>query len=55
MAFKKRSGFGVLLNTSFNIQEPVVCTPEQALRTFVKSSMDCLAIEDYLVWRDVSQ
>ena len=49
--FKKCSGFGVLLNTSFNVQEPVVCTPEQAIRTFKKSSMDYLAIEDYLVQR----
>lgn len=49
--FKKLSGFGVLLNTSFNIQEPVVCTPQQAIRTFCKSSMDYLAIEDYLVQR----
>ena len=52
--FKQRSGFGVLLNTSFNIQEPIVCTPEQAIRTFAKSSMDCLAIEDYLVERVVA-
>ncbi len=50
-AFKRLSGFGILLNTSFNIQEPIVCTPEQALRTFTRSSMDCLAIEDYLVER----
>ena len=49
--FKKLSGYGVLLNTSFNIQEPVVCTPAQALATFERSSMDCLAIEDYLVER----
>ena len=50
-AFKAHSGFGVLLNTSFNIQEPIVCTPEHALATFERSSMDCLAIEDYLVER----
>lgn len=48
-AFKALSGFGVLLNTSFNIQEPIVCTPAHALATFERSSMDCLAIEDYLV------
>jgi carbamoyltransferase len=47
--FKRASGFGVLLNTSFNIQEPVVCSPEQAIATFLRSSMDGLAIEDYLV------
>lgn len=50
-AFKRLSGFGVLLNTSFNIQEPIVCTPTEAIRTFASSSMDCLAIENYLVWR----
>lgn len=47
--FKRLSGFGVLLNTSFNIQEPIVCTPEHALATFERSSMDCLAIENFLV------
>ena len=50
-AFKARSGFGVLLNTSFNIQEPVVCTPAHAIRTFLNSTMDCLAIEGFLVER----
>jgi carbamoyltransferase len=53
--FSKRSGFGVLLNTSFNIQEPIVCTPEQALATFSKSSMDCLALEDFLVRRSTPE
>lgn len=49
--FKKHSGFGVLLNTSFNIQEPIVCTPQDAIRTFSRSSMDCLSIGNYLVRR----
>lgn len=49
--FKKRSGFGVLLNTSFNIQEPIVCTPEHAIATFLRSSMDVLALENYIVER----
>ena len=47
--FRKLSGFGVLLNTSFNIQEPIVCTPQHAVNTFTNSSMDCLAIGDFLV------
>lgn len=49
--FKKCSRFSVLINTSFNIQEPVVCTPDQAKRTFKNCSMNYLAIEDYLVQR----
>ena len=49
--FKKLSGFGALLNTSFNIQEPIVCTPLEAIRTFSRSSMDCLSIGNYLVRR----
>lgn len=40
----------VLLNTSFNLSdEPIVCTPEDALRTFMRSSLDLLCIEDCLV------
>ena len=47
--FKKIKGYGVLLNTSFNIQEPIVCTPKQALKTFLKSDLDYLFIGDYIL------
>ena len=52
--FGERTGVPVLLNTSFNIQEPIVNRPEQALRTFLGSDVDLLAIGNYLcdrAWR----
>jgi carbamoyltransferase len=48
-AFRARSGVGVVLNTSFNVSEPIVATPEQALTTFLASGMDALALGPYLV------
>jgi carbamoyltransferase len=48
--FEKISGVPVLLNTSFNIQEPIVCTPEEAVATFLRSSVDSLVLEN--VWVD---
>jgi carbamoyltransferase len=44
MAFEARTGVPVLLNTSFNENEPVVCTPDQALDCFLRTRMDVLAI-----------
>jgi carbamoyltransferase len=46
--FEKETGVPVLLNTSFNIQEPIVCTPEEAVGTFLRSSVDSLILED--IW-----
>ena len=51
--FGRRSGVPVLLNTSFNIQEPIVYDPGQALATFRASGVDALAIGPYLVTRDM--
>ncbi|MCU0664032.1 MAG: carbamoyl transferase [Myxococcota bacterium] len=48
---RSRCGLGMVLNTSFNISEPIVCTPEHALCTFAKSRMDALAIGPFLVRR----
>ena len=47
--FEQLTGVPVLLNTSFNIQEPIVCTSEDALATFARSGVDALAIGDYWV------
>ncbi len=48
---KKLTGTGVILNTSFNIHgDPVVCSPQDALDTLIKTGCDYLAIENYLVW-----
>jgi carbamoyltransferase len=48
-AFEERSGYGVIVNTSFNIRgEPIVCTPEDAYRCFMFTDMDALVLENYL-------
>ncbi|MHC4600934.1 MAG: carbamoyltransferase family protein [Planctomycetota bacterium] len=52
-AFKARKGYGVLLNTSFNLGgQPIVCDPKDALGTFFASGLDGLFIEDFLVWKE---
>jgi carbamoyltransferase len=48
-AFEKKTGCAVLVNTSFNVRgEPIVCTPGDAYRCFMRTGMDALYIEDYL-------
>ena len=47
--FKKQTGVPVLLNTSFNIQEPIVCSPQDAINTFKRSKMDHLVIDNFIV------
>ncbi len=49
--FEALTGVPVLLNTSFNIQEPIVCTPKEALTTFSASGVDALALGDVWVTR----
>ncbi|MDQ4068126.1 MAG: carbamoyltransferase [Actinomycetota bacterium] len=49
--FQAITGVPVLLNTSFNVQEPIVCTPQDAVRTFQNASFDALVLEDNLVVR----
>jgi carbamoyltransferase len=49
-AFGRRTGVPVLLNTSFNVAgEPIVETPDDALRTFLASGMDLLVLGDQVV------
>jgi len=49
-AFKKKTGCAVLINTSFNVRgEPIVCTPEDALRCFWGTEMDVLVLEDQVI------
>ncbi|MCG6893915.1 MAG: carbamoyltransferase [Desulfobacteraceae bacterium] len=48
-AFRERTGFGLLVNTSFNVRgEPIVCSPDDAYRCFMKTNIDALVMEDYL-------
>ena len=49
-AFEKRTGCGVLVNTSFNVRgEPIVCTPTDAYRCFMRTEMDYLIVENLLL------
>ncbi len=48
--FEARTGCAVLVNTSFNVRgEPIVCTPEDAYRCFMRTEMDYLVIENFLL------
>ncbi len=52
-AFERLTGCPILLNTSFNIKgEPIVCTPEDALRCFITTDIDCLILEDCIIERE---
>jgi len=47
--FEKITGVPVLLNTSFNENEPIVCTPKEAVDCFLRTDFDILSIGDFLV------
>jgi carbamoyltransferase len=51
-AFQIRTGVPVLLNTSFNENEPICCTPEEAVETFRRTKMDVLVLGDFFVDKD---
>ncbi len=50
-AFNKKTGVPILLNTSFNENEPIVNTPANALDCFLRTKMDMLVLENYIVSR----
>jgi len=51
-AFYRRTGCPVIVNTSFNVRgEPIVCTPEDAYRCFLRTNMDALVLEDFILAR----
>ena len=50
-SFRDLTGVPMLLNTSFNESEPIVCTPAQALDCFVRTHMDCLVLGNRIVLR----
>ena len=50
--FFKLSGVPILLNTSFNENEPIVNLPEEALDCYLRTSMDVLVLENYLIIRN---
>lgn len=48
--FKKESGIGILINTSFNVKdEPIVCTPEDALNCFNSTEIDILVLNNFWI------
>ena len=53
--FHQRTGVPMVLNTSFNENEPVVCRPIEALDCFLRTRMDLLVIGDYVVQRAVAR
>lgn len=47
--FKNQTGYGVIVNTSFNVRgEPIVCTPDEGYRCFMRTEMDFLVIGNFL-------
>jgi carbamoyltransferase len=49
-AFKDVTGYGILVNTSFNVRsEPIVCTPEDAYRCFMRTGIDILVLDNFVL------
>jgi carbamoyltransferase len=49
-AFEELTGYGIIINTSFNVRgEPIVCTPEDAYRCFMRTEMDYLVLGPFLL------
>jgi carbamoyltransferase len=53
-AFAARTGVPMVLNTSFNENEPVVCRPEEAMACFLRTRMDVLVLGNHVVTRAVA-
>ena len=52
-AFKKETGCSVLINTSFNVRgEPIVCSPQDAYRCFMRTDMDILVLENCILYKE---
>lgn len=49
--FRERTGVPMVLNTSLNENEPIVCTPEEAIQCFLRTQMDAIVLSSYLVTR----
>jgi len=51
--FEKLTGCAVIVNTSFNVRgEPIICTPQDAYRCFMRTEMDVLVIEDFILYKE---
>lgn len=52
-AFKKKTGYGVIVNTSFNVRgEPIVCSLEDAYACFMRTNMDVLVLESAVLYKE---
>jgi carbamoyltransferase len=52
-AFKERTGYGIIINTSFNVRgEPIVCTPQDAYLCFMRTEMDVLVLENLVLEKE---
>lgn len=51
--FEELTGCAVIVNTSFNVRgEPIICTPEDAYRCFMRTEMDVLVLEDCMLFKE---
>jgi len=51
--FKRLTGYGIIINTSFNVRgEPIVCTPQDAYLCFMRTEMDALMLEDFVLYKE---
>src|SRR3990167_3620758 len=53
--FNKLTGVPMILNTSFNENEPIVCSPEDAVKTFKRTKMDYLVIHNFLISKELER
>jgi carbamoyltransferase len=52
-SFETKTGYAVIVNTSFNVRgEPIVCTPEDAYRCFMRTEMDVLVLENCILFKE---
>jgi carbamoyltransferase len=52
-AFHEKTGCPVIVNTSFNVRgEPIVCSPEDSYRCFMRTEMDVLVLENYILFKE---
>jgi carbamoyltransferase len=50
--FEEKTGCPIIVNTSFNVRgEPIVCTPEDSYRCFMRTGMDVLVIDDFILYK----
>ena len=53
--YGEKTGVPVILNTSFNENEPIVCNPEEAVDCFLRTKMDVLVIGPFVCKKEISQ